>query len=292
MRTNHIFALLLLIAIGLINFSCTDKSEDDTILYECPDCEQDGIIPAEEDVLPTLDVPEREDPKVVILMYHNLVYGRTGSIYHRDVYNFEHDLIYLRRNFKIIDFYDLEKINSGEMTLTTDAAIITFDDGDLSIYHLAFPLLKKYNFKSTFFIVSSFVDTEVGYVKWEHLDEMVTYTNSDDINLFTMGSHSATHAALGNISLEEARTELSVSKDVISTKLNISVDFVALPYGSGADEPQIQKIIKEVGYKGSRTSTVSVISDFPADMYLLPGNNIENYSNDTFVQNMLTWMGR
>ena len=284
--------LLIIFTLLLIFNSCTKDDKDDVILYDCPECEQDGIIPADEDVLPTLDVPERSDPKVIVLMYHNLVYGRTGSIYNRDIYNFENDLVYLRKNFKIIDFYDLEKINNGEMTLNNDAAIITFDDGDLSIYYLAFPLLKKYNFKATFFIVSSFVTNEVGYVKWEQLEEMVDYQNKEGIKLFSLGSHSTTHARLGEITLDEARTELSVSKEVISTTLDVPVDFVALPYGSGADVPEIQQIIKELGYKGSRTSTYNVISEFPTDMYLLPGNEIDNYSNDVFIQNMQTWLGR
>lgn len=292
MKLSIKLSLLALSILFISLSSCTKKDDDDVILYDCPECEQDGIIPADEDILPTLDVPVRSDPKVIILMYHNLVYGRTGSIYHRDTYNFEYDLVYLRKNFKIIDFYDLEKINNGDMTLSTDAAIITFDDGDLSIYHLAYPLLKKYNFKATFFIVSSFVSKETGYVKWEQLAEMADYSNNEGANLFTMGSHTATHASLGTISLNEAITELSTSKETIESQLNRSCDFVALPYGSGANMPEIQEIIKDLEYKGSRTSTYDVIAEFPTNMYLLPGNNIENYSNDTFIQNMINWMGR
>jgi len=48
-------------------------------------------------------VPKRTDPKIVLLMYHNIVFGRTGGEYNRDLYNFEHDLVFLRNRTQIID---------------------------------------------------------------------------------------------------------------------------------------------------------------------------------------------
>jgi len=88
-------------------------------------------------------VPKRNDPKIVILLYHNIVFGRTGGEYNRDLYNFEHDLIFLRNRSKIIGLDELPSINSGKIKLDTDASILTFDDGDLSIYAIVFPLLKN-----------------------------------------------------------------------------------------------------------------------------------------------------
>ncbi|MCW3804177.1 polysaccharide deacetylase family protein [Plebeiibacterium marinum] len=282
---------IILILISVVFLSSCDKSENCkecvTVCEEC-DCDWPEM---EEDILPPVDVPVRENPKVIVLLYHNLVYGRTGNIYNRDIYNFENDLIYIRKNFKVIDFNELDKINNGEMTLTQDAAIITFDDGDLSIHPIAFPLLKKYNLKATFFIVSSYVG-ETGYVSWDQLREMANYTNPDSERIFTMGSHTATHASLGDISIDEAELELLVSKQAIESELNVDVEYVALPYGSGADDPQIQAKAKQVGYKGLRNSNPKAISNFPIEMYNIPSVNIENYSNDKFVTYVNELLGR
>ena len=111
-----------------------------------------------------VQVPQRDKPKIIILMYHNLVFGRTGNEYNRDIYNFEQDLKFLARNFSIISFDDLVAIRDGRLELSSDAAIITFDDGDLSMYALAFPLLREYGMKASFFIITDVVGPLVYYL--------------------------------------------------------------------------------------------------------------------------------
>ena len=84
-------------------------------------------------------VPTRTDSKLLVILYHNIVFGRTGNIYNRDLYNFEHDLAYLKRNYTITNFTDLPTHKPS-----TDLAIITFDDGDLSLYGIVYPLFRQY----------------------------------------------------------------------------------------------------------------------------------------------------
>jgi len=282
--------ILLLLIYSLLISACTTNKDDSLDLKDCVDCDSNNL-PYDEDVLPDYDVPQQESPQVVVFMYHNLVYGRTGSIYNCDIYNFETELQYIRKNFKVIDFNDLLKINNGEQSLTTDAAIITFDDGDMSIYPLAFPLLRKYNFKATFFIISSFVGT-TGYMNWEQLAEIKAFKNKQGINLFTLGSHTANHIPLLNLTLEEANSELKISKDVISEKLNCTVDFIALPEGSGANNDDIKNLVIANGYKAVRTSTEASIKSIPCDMYNIPGYNVENYSYEVFLTHVQKMLGR
>ncbi|MDP2791892.1 MAG: polysaccharide deacetylase family protein, partial [Rectinemataceae bacterium] len=156
-----------------------------------------SILPPEGSVLPdfTGSYPARSDPKVVVLMYHNLVYGRPSLEYDRSVENFMVDLAYLRERYPIIDFYDLERIKAGTARLNADAVILTFDDGDLSIYGLAYPLLGNYNFKATFFLISDFVG-KLNYVKWDQVRSMAAYRNAAGARLFTFGSHSKSHVPL------------------------------------------------------------------------------------------------
>ena len=150
----------------------------------------------------TSTVPERTDPKILVVMYHDLVYGRTGNSYNRDIYNFEHDIEFLLRNFTIIDFRELKTLVSGALHARTDVAIITFDDGDLSMYAIAYPLLKELVIKATFFVVPDYVG-EIGYMSWDQICEMASYRNALGHKLFfSYDSHTLSHQPLGELSYE------------------------------------------------------------------------------------------
>ena len=234
--------------------------------------------------------PVRENPQLLVVMYHNIVYGRTGNIYNRDLYNFEHDLIVLNRNYSITDFSELLE-NMGKRAFKTDQAIITFDDGDLSMYGIVFPLFKEYKTKATFFLVPNFIGT-VGYMSWDQIREMANYRDESGKRLFFFGSHSLTHRPLGDLSPTEVQRELSESKRIIERETGYPVETLALPFGSGAGNEEIMEIAKKAGYKVIRTSRPAATPINSLDLMQVGGFNVENYSSDVFTQNILRLSGR
>lgn len=238
-----------------------------------------------------LVVPKRSDPKVVPVMYHNIVFGRTGNIYNRDIYNFEHDLEFLRRNYEIIDFSDLIAIKEQRRSLSTDATILTFDDGDLSIYAIVYPLLKELGVRATFFIVPNFIG-EVGYMSWDQLREMSRYRDDAGVQLFSFGSHSLTHRALGDLDWEEVLYEMKESKRILEEQLQEAVLTIALPFGSGAGMRMIREAAVASGYRAVRTSSPGPVHVGAIDLMHIKAFNVENYSTDVFVQHMLRLSGR
>ena len=237
------------------------------------------------------DVPKRADPKIVILMYHNLVYGRTGSEYNRDIYNFEHDLAFIRSRFKIIDFHDLLTIMEGKVTLESDAALLTFDDGDLSMYAIAYPLLKEYGIKATFFLITDFVG-DIGYMNWSQIREISEYRDKAGSPLFSIGSHSASHRNLGDLEQAAVMQELANSKFAIEEKIGEPVEFLSLPFGSGAGKKEIIDLATSLGYKAIRISDNRFVSARAIDLYRLPGIYIDNSSTDKAMQKIWSMVGR
>ena len=234
--------------------------------------------------------PIRTNPKLLVVMYHNIVYGRTGNIYNRDLYNFEHDLMALRRNFSITDFSDLI-YGMATNSLKTDQAIITFDDGDLSMYGIVFPLLKEYKIKATFFLVPNFIGT-VGYMSWDQIREIANYRDENGTRLFFFGSHSLTHRPLGDLTAKEVTQELTESKRIIEKETGYPVEVLALPFGSGAGDATIINIARNAGYKAIRTSREVATQLSSLDLMKVGGFNVESYSTDVFVKNMLKLTGR
>lgn len=238
-----------------------------------------------------LRVPKRADPKIVVLMYHNIVFGRTGGEYNRDLYNFEHDLVFLRNRTQIIGLDELPYIQSGQKKLDTDASIITFDDGDLSIYAIAYPLLKKYNIKATFFIITDYVGT-TGYVSWAQLKEMADYRNEKGEKLFNIGSHSLDHKRFDEIPAEQIPKELSESKFAIEKNIFSPVWYFALPFGAGSGRKEIIETAKNFGYRGIRTSATGVMTPAAIDMYNIPAFYMTNERADILSQQIYRLLGR
>ncbi len=230
--------------------------------------------------------PERSSPKLLILLYHNLVYGRTGNIYNRDIYNFEHDLAFIKRNFTVIDFDQLPLRDA-----TTDACIITFDDGDLSNYAIAFPLLKEFGLKAVFFLVPEYVG-DIGYMSWDQIREMNEYRDEHGVKLFSFGSHGLTHRALGDLSYEEILHELTESKSIIEQELGTPVDTLALPFGSGAGEQKVITAARLAGYRVIRSSAPGYAALGTEQLMNLPALNVENYSSDILVNRVFGMLGR
>ena len=65
--------------------------------------------------------------------------------------------------------------------------ILNFDDGRESQFLNAKPVLDKYGFKATFYIVCNYVENKPGFMDWKQIREI--YDEGNDI-----GSHSMNHA--------------------------------------------------------------------------------------------------
>lgn len=100
---------------------------------------------------------------------------------------------------------------------------LTFDDGLLSDYETAFPLLAEFGMRATFFLNTATIGQE-GYLDWGKIGEMQRHGMS-------IQSHSHRHLDLTLLSNSELDAELSESKQRLEAKLGTQVDFIAAPRG-------------------------------------------------------------
>lgn len=73
---------------------------------------------------------------------------------------FEIQLQLLKKEYDIITYNQLYDCFFKATSLPKKPLLITFDDGDISFYENAFPLLKKYNIPAVLFVITELIDSD------------------------------------------------------------------------------------------------------------------------------------
>ncbi len=124
---------------------------------------------------------------------------------------------------------------------------ITFDDGYLDNYTNAFPVLKKYGFSATVYIITGSVrrdEKDRTYLSWDEIKEM----QSAGIEI---GSHTVSHPRLTSVNLSSAKQEIEQSKRAIEQKFGTACESFCYPGGMWNKE--IVRLVRVSGYSNAAT---------------------------------------
>ena len=165
-----------------------------------------------------------EDLDIPVLLYHRI--GDTGGHLTITADKFAEDLSRLREmGYETISLEKFRQYRLDRNTLLPQKPLlITFDDGYLDNYLNAFLILRKYEMSAAFFIITGLVGAE-DRLDVGHIREMAAKGMS-------IGSHTVSHRELGDMSVEEAHNEMSLSRLYLEGILQQPVRFIAYPKGS------------------------------------------------------------
>ena len=160
---------------------------------------------------------------------------------------FEAQMKYLSENgYTAITPADMLDAWENGTQLPEKPVIITFDDGYLDNYNHAFPVLEKYQLKATIFLISDYVNTDPNYLTWSAVQDM------QQSGLIDFESHTLSHEELTKApDLDEAKHQLTGSKQAIEWNLGKQVNFIAYPCGEYNDD--IEQATKDAGYRAAFT---------------------------------------
>ncbi len=151
----------------------------------------------------------------------------------------------VRAGYQPIPLCDLIYHLTLGVPLPEKPIILTFDDGYEDNYTNAYPLLKKYGFVGTFFIVTEPVDKgRAGYMSWAQIEIMST-------NGMEIGAHSYTHLDLRDKSVDYIVWQAVGSKEAIEARIQQPVRFFSYPSG-GYDE-QVVNVLHSANFWGAVT---------------------------------------
>lgn len=130
------------------------------------------------------------------------------------------------------------------------AIVITFDDGFRDLYSTIWPILHRFNFTATIFLVAGCAgcnsDWEgqngnyaVPLLDWSEVRELAQAG-------FTFASHTVSHPHLTELSDEQVKYEVQQSKAMMEDQLEMEVNLFSYPYSS--QNSRIQHIVAESGY--------------------------------------------
>jgi len=138
--------------------------------------------------------------------------------------------------------------------------LLTIDDGLLSFYENAWPILKE---KKIPFIL--FVNTrEVGSFNYMNWDQILELYKADHVEI---GNHSHSHEYLVDESPEIIKNDILKSIEIFNEKLGRNSNFFSYPFGEYSQE--FKKIIKELGFDYAFGQHSGVI-DETKDLWELP----------------------
>lgn len=191
--------------------------------------------------------------EVPVLMYHYLLKKEENTFTNNDIFlnveNFQHQMDYLYNNqFTTINVSQLEQWLLGNIELPKKSVCLTFDDGYLSSYIYAYPILKKYSFKATQFLITSYVqDYSVKFnpkiqqtLSWEDI------IKTKDVFEYSNHTHNL-HKLDCNQSYLIAKPLDYVKKDLIKNIALTRSPYFAYPYGQYNND--ILKLLPETGIR-------------------------------------------
>lgn len=181
---------------------------------------------------------------IPVLNYHLITENKINAL-SITPQEFDEQMAYLYKNgYTTISPDQLLDYVQNNKELPDNPILITFDDGYRDAYTEAYPILKKYNFIATIFLITDYVGNSERYLTWDQVKEM-------DKNGFTFGSHTLSHVSLSDITNEAAAYQLTKSREAIEWRLKKPVKYFAHP--GGFYNQATSQLLKDANYRGAFT---------------------------------------
>jgi peptidoglycan/xylan/chitin deacetylase (PgdA/CDA1 family) len=161
---------------------------------------------------------------VPILLYHHIAISPSDNFYYLSPVEFEKQMYLLREwGYTTISVELLAMAIKEGAVLPPKPIILTFDDGPVSNFTNALPIMQKYNFTGTSYVVYNYIGGN-------------NYMSADQIRALAaagweIGSHGLSHIELTK-NPDRERDEIVESRKKLQSMLDVPILSFAYPFGA------------------------------------------------------------
>lgn len=186
---------------------------------------------------------------VPILLYHHIGFSPSNSPYYISPYDFEQQIYLLHEwGYQTISVELLTQAITKGAYLPPKPIILTFDDGSESVISTALPIMQKYNFTGTAYIVHNYIGI-TNYMTADQIREL--YAKGWEV-----GSHSLSHVSLTERT-DRQQDEIVDSRHKLQSKLGFPILTFAYPFGAyNADSVHIAHFAGYIAAMGLGESAI------------------------------------
>lgn len=186
------------------------------------------------------EIEESKKRGLPVLMYHffyDSQAGETGKdANYMEIHDFEEQIKYLAENdYYVPTWEEVKGYIDGKNGLPLKSVIITVDDGDESFFRLAVPVLDKYNFTATSFLITSWYTVDVNDPNYTSVDFQ---SHSHDMHKPGSDGKGAFMTIDYNAGCEDLKTSQSI----------IGKDCVVFCYPFGHFNENCKKMLKDCNF--------------------------------------------
>jgi peptidoglycan/xylan/chitin deacetylase (PgdA/CDA1 family) len=164
---------------------------------------------------------------------------------------FEQQMVYLQQaGYQCLSLGEAVRRWRDGLAQPSKSFVLTFDDGYQDLYTNAWPVLERYGFTATVFLVTGRAGHESDWkgqtgpsaaplLSWKEVRELSRLG-------LDFGSHTLSHPRLTSLDDEQAMCEILQSKAMIEDRSGVKIDLFSYPYSDF--DNRIQRMVAESGY--------------------------------------------
>jgi peptidoglycan/xylan/chitin deacetylase (PgdA/CDA1 family) len=187
-------------------------------------------------LMPILSTPA--SAYISVLLYHRFDENRFPTTTTSSA-QFEQHMAYLKANgYTVLSLDQLAECVEDRRTVPEKGVVITIDDGFISEFDKAIPVLRKYGYPFSVFFFTNAIGKK-NYMSWKQLRQMEAFRGE-------AGCHTQSHPRLINLTGKQVEQEIMGSKAIMEKNLGHKVKYFAYPFGLYDDA--VRAVAKRAGF--------------------------------------------